>query len=133
MIDNGNMRDTFNRRLVEVFADRLIERIECEDGLPLPTRTWDVVVDDPTLAARHEYRGLLATTARAAGVKAYEKAMRDEGFRCMAIHPPGDETTLAIAREGGLLWSVVHQHRKHPDIDYTKRPERVVREAAPAA
>lgn len=108
-------------RLWERAADRLARRIwtELEDRnrLPLPAVFYDVVVDDPDLLERYEFRDLLACSPRAAAVEAYKRAMRASGFRCVAHHPPGDEQTVAVAPEM-TQWSVVHLAGQHPQLSY---------------
>lgn len=121
------------RRLGDALAERisqkLLERMEDEGELPLEPKGYDVVVDDPEMSGRHEYQGIAAVSAKAAGVEAYRRAMRDEGFRCVSHHPPGDEVTVeGASRDCGQMWATVHQRGKHPAIEYPRREARVAGE-----
>lgn len=122
-------------RIGEKMADRLAERtwerLEDFNALPLPTRGYDVVVDDPQLSARHVHRDVLAATPTAAGIEAYKRVMRAEGFRCVVAHPAGDERTVDVARDVMSAYTVVHLAGQHPAIDYSSPPvmaERVDRQ-----
>jgi len=69
----GLRRGLDGNALANAFAKQLIERLEYEDALPLPTQKWDVVVDDPDMLSKHEFRGFEATTPLAAAVAAPSK------------------------------------------------------------
>lgn len=113
----------WGRQFGELVAGRiamaLMDRWEEANALPLPTRAYDVVVDDPDMNGPHAYLNVLAVSARAAGVQAYAQAMRDEGWRCVAGHPQGDELTVEVASRGAI-YSTVHLRRQHPQIDYAE-------------
>jgi hypothetical protein len=98
----------FFDRVTDAFADKLMVRMEQENALPLPTKWYDVVVDDPEMFAKHEYRDISAVSARAAGIEGYRRAMRDEGFRCVASHGAGDEVTVEVVSVEASMWAVVH-------------------------
>lgn len=123
----------FGRRFGEVvsdkIADKLLERLEDEDALPLPERSYDVVVDDPEMTQRHVYRALSACSARAAQVEGYRRAVADEGYRLVSRHPMGDEVTLqsSAARECAM-YATVYLAGLHPvlakeDADRRQREE----------
>lgn len=113
----GKLWTLFGERMADKCAEKLMLRMEQENALPLPALLYDVVVDDPEMAARHEYLALEAISPLAARIAGYRRAMRDEGFRCVHGHPPGDETTLSVADEASI-YATVHLAGDHPAIDY---------------
>jgi hypothetical protein len=86
---------------------------------------WDVVIDDPEMLARHEFRDVPAADPTTAGVLALQEAYRREGFRCSARHGAGDERMLPVAFHC-VHWAEVHRPGRHPRIDYDA-PAPVVR------
>jgi hypothetical protein len=100
-------------RVADRLAARIEERLEAVNELPLPQRMFDVVVDDPDMSQRHDYRFIAACSSKAAGIEAYRRAIRDEGFRVCASHRPGDETTVDLAGEF-RHYATVHETNRHP-------------------
>lgn len=115
--------DDLWNRVAGRLADKLYSRLEDEGALPLPERMFDVVVDDPEMRQKHEYKGLLAISPRAAAVEATRRAIRDEGYRSMATLPAGDEQSLAIAADTAVF-ATVHRVGEHPQIAYDEPPPR---------